>query len=390
MGSKTFSHFIPESHLRKDQSRPAFWVNGPEEIDACVRRILSKGTWETIGKSAGGRDIKAYFLGEPRRHKPTTTGSGAYGAYNMEALMGSDPDFRVFVSIAGVHGSEFEGIVQAINMISILETGKDLRGKPWPEISKLAGEIRRIIIIPIMNVDGRARLPFFIEPYMGTSGKVHQYLTLGAWMDGRLIGWPECKEHIPLDFSKVRFPGAYPNDNGVNIQHDDFFGQPQPETRRLLDLLRREGADLTLNWHTGAPLENYYTRLHREFIHPSLDLHFREIYRRIHTRLTKEGLQSTNDVELEADPDLAPIGTFNLDTAINLHSGALPILIEQACHGRSGTNRNGEVVEPDLDRILDEGLYTNIEAMRYLVETGGRIKWTPKGWFDFQSNKSKL
>ena len=32
------------------------------------------------------------------------------------------------------HGGEIEGIVGLVNLIAVLETGADLRGKAWPEI----------------------------------------------------------------------------------------------------------------------------------------------------------------------------------------------------------------------------------------------------------------
>ncbi len=35
--------------------------------------------------------------------------------------------------MSSVHGGEFEGIVGTVNLISVIETGKDLRGKEWPE-----------------------------------------------------------------------------------------------------------------------------------------------------------------------------------------------------------------------------------------------------------------
>ncbi len=37
-----------------------------------------------------------------------------------------------------VHGGEFEGIVGAVNLLAVLETGKDLRGRDWPEIAGAA------------------------------------------------------------------------------------------------------------------------------------------------------------------------------------------------------------------------------------------------------------
>lgn len=372
---KKHSFAIPARFIRDDQSHDKFWATSPEQIETIFAEIVRKGEVRTIGHTAGGRPIRAYFLGKARAYQPTTTPSGAYGTYDIANLYGPKPAPLCLATFAGIHGSEFEGIAQIMNFISVLETGHDLKGKQWPAISEFAKSIDRFIAIPLVNVDGRARIPFDLEADMGSSNEAHSYLTTGAWADGSLIGWPDCKRYIPLPFDKVAFPGAYPNDAGVNIQHDDFFANPQPETRALLDLLAKERPDLTLNWHTGAPIENWYTRLHRPFNHRSLTPAFDTLYRQVHVRLTREKLQGSSDEALESDPAGAPVSTFNLDTVINLHSGALAVLVEQACHGFSGTDRQGNCVKPDIARIVDEGLYTHEETLRFIVETGGRCNW---------------
>ena len=133
--------------------------------------------------------------------------------------------------MASVHGGEFEGIVGIVNLIAVLETGADLRGRAWPGITAAASALDRIILIPILNADGRSRVPLRMGVHRGTDHTVAEYFNTGGHPDGSLIGWPDCKEFIPLDFAGTQFPGGYPNDAGVNVQHDDFFGRPQPETR---------------------------------------------------------------------------------------------------------------------------------------------------------------
>jgi len=118
----------------------------------------------------------------------------------------------MYLGLAGVHGGEFEGIAGMVNLIAVLETGKDLRGKEWPEINAAAKGLDRIILIPIANVDGRARVPLRMESFQGKNETLHEYMNTGAGLDGKNIGWPQCKEFIPLDFSKTQFPGGYPND----------------------------------------------------------------------------------------------------------------------------------------------------------------------------------
>jgi hypothetical protein len=119
--------------------------------------------------------------------------------------------------------------------------------------------------------------------------------------------------------------------------------------------------------------------MHRPFVEPALDPVFDRLYAAVHRGLTKAGLQSTMDEELEADPAKAPRGVYNLDTAINLHCGALTCLIEAPCHGFTGKDRAGNPVFPDPNLLLDQQLVCHREALRFLLETGGRCVWNPEG-----------
>ena len=111
---------------------------------------------------------------------------------------------------------------------------------------------------------------------------------------------------------------------------------------------------------------------------PSLTPAFEGLYRQVHTRLVLEGLQSTLDVDIEANPAQTGMSPYNLDTALNLHCGTLSVVIESPCHGFSGTNRAGGVVIQTSDAILDAQLICHQESMKFLSETGGRWKWTGK------------
>jgi hypothetical protein len=210
--------------------------------------------------------------------------------------------------------------------------------------------------------------------HRGTDHTVQEYFNTGGKPDGTLIGWPNCKQFIPLDFSQTQFPGGYPNDAGVNIQHDDFFGKPQPETRALFDLTARERPDLILNMHTGA------TFVHplRPFCEPALTPVFESCYRRMMMSLTEAGLQRTTDVEKEADPARERMSPFNLDTALNLHCGALGVLIESPSHNFSSARRDGKPFFHTPDNLLDAQLICHQEALEFLAEIGGRSRWTPK------------
>jgi hypothetical protein len=200
-------------------------------------------------------------------------------------------------------------------------------------------------------------------------------MNTGGWSDGHLIGWPDCKVYIPLDFSRTQFPGGYPNDNGINIMHDDFLGTRQPETQALFELAARERPDLILNLHTGAGSENYYTRMLRPVAEEALTPAFNGLYRAVQTALARAGLQASGDPAVEADPAHAPRNGYNLDTALNFHCGALSVVVESPSHGYAGKDQRANEVRQSADRLLDAELVVQEEAVKYLVDTGGRARW---------------
>lgn len=367
-GKYTFE--LPKEFLTERKDIPSFWISTNEEIDIFIENNVKKGEVEIIGVSAGGRPIKAISYGEPRKWEGTTTFSGALGFRDVGAYRGPDHDKTVFMVVSGIHGGEFEGIAGTVNLISVIETGKDLRGKEWPEVIDLVEKIDRLVLIPIANPDGRARVPIRMQIFRGKDRIVHEYLNTGGHADGTIFGWPQIKEFIPMDFSKPGFPGGYPNDAGVNIMHDDFFGVIQPETEALFNISAREKPDITMNMHTGAD----YMNLLRPFSEQSLQPMFDSIYTRVHARLAHEGMLRTKDVQKESDPSKLRTGGFNLTSALNLHCGTLCVTVESPSHGYDryedySTSKH----TPDL--LLDSHFYCHIEAMRFLVESGGRSNW---------------
>ncbi len=365
-------------HTRKDyleepDSIPDFWVSSPPGVNRFLDHHIHRGRVMTIGLTAGGRPMRCVFYGSARKGKGTTTFSGSLGFGNVRAYLGSDHAKKVYMAMGSVHGGEFEGIVGIMNLLSVLETGKDLTGRSWPEITEAAGQLDRIILLPITNVDGRTRVPLRMMKHRGSDYTVPEYLNTGGKLDGTLIGWPQCKEFIPMDFSQVAFPGGYPNDAGVNIQHDDFLGSPQPETRALLGLTARERPDLILNLHTGTQ----FISPMRPCAEPALMPVFDGLFRTVRTRLTREQLQATDDPKREADPSRLKPSSPNIDSALNLNCGALSVTVESPSHAYSTGKRHGKPFPYTPDMIVRAHLFTHLEAMKYLAATGGRIRWAP-------------
>jgi hypothetical protein len=364
---------IPNDYLHEAQNIPPFWISTVDEVGVFLNNHVQKGVVEVIGTSAGGRPIQAVFYGQPRQGKGTTTFSGSLGFGDVGAYRGPDHNKTVYMGMAGVHGGEFEGIVGIVNLISVIETGKDLRGKDWPEITEIVAHIDRLILIPIVNPDGRARVPLRMEAYRGTDFTVAEYLNTGGKPDGTITGWPEVKKFIPVDLSLPGFPGGYPNDAGVNIQHDDFLGKRQPETQALFTLAEQEKPDLILNMHTGA----VYMIMHRPFSEPALSASFDTLFTHVQSELALNGLQNTKNPGIEADLKKVPNSVFNLDAALNMLCGALSVVVESPSHEFSGKNELGEKAILSPEMLLDGQLICHQEAMKFLVETGGRANWTP-------------
>jgi len=364
---------IPQDFLREREDIPAFWLSTVDEVNNFLKKNVHKGKVEVIGTSAGGRPVYAVLYGQPRQGKGTSTFSGSLGYGNVRVYRGPDHEKTVYMGMSGVHGGEFEGMVGTVNLISVIETGKDLRGKEWPGITALASKLDRLILIPIVNPDGRARIPIRMSLYQGTNENITEFLNTGGKPDGTLTGWPQVKEFIPADFNIPGFPGGYPNDAGVNIQHDDFLGKRQPETQALFDLTARERPDVIINMHTGA----VYMLMHRPFAETALMPVFDKLFTYVQSGLALNGLQETRDPKIEADLERVPNGVYNLDGALNLHCGALSVVVESPSHGFSGKNSKGEAAVLTPDMLLDSQLTCHQEAMRFLAETGGRSKWTP-------------
>jgi hypothetical protein len=363
---------IPADYLREPDEIPAFWVSQFDGVQQFLDQRVRTGQVRTIGTSAGGHPIRAVFYGPPREGKGTSTFSGSLGFGDVAAYRGPDHARTVYWGFGGVHGAEFEGTVGVINLISVFETGADLRGTPWPDLAAALRRIGRVVLIPIVNVDGRARVPLRMIRHRGTSDVVHEYFNCGAKLDGSNIGWPQCKEFIPLDFSRTQFPGGYPNDAGVNIQHDDFLGARQPETEALLRLAAVERPDMTMNMHTGAT----YIHPLRSFVEPVLQPRFDDYYRRVMSRLAQAGHQATADPAKEADPVRERLSPFNLDSALNLHCGSLSVLVESPAHDFSTAKKNGQPYFHTPESLLEAQLICHHEALGYLADTGGRSRWT--------------
>jgi len=222
---------------------------------AAMEQVLgdaTKGEVGTIGRSVGGRDIRAIRYGElePVEHRANL--SSALAGRQPQAFFGGETRKKqVLLITAAMHGGEMESIAGVLNLVSLLETGSDLKGQQWPDLTS-AAEHLRLIIVPCLNPDGRARIPAD-DPTVWSEEEFEKYRH-GLHGDGTPITWPACKVPHPRDPAQDGFLGGYYNDAGVNALHGVFFSpQIAPETHAALELALAETPDMVLDLHSCGP-----------------------------------------------------------------------------------------------------------------------------------------
>lgn len=236
------------------ETMPVYWKTTLQDVEDTVK-LVKKGKVTLAAKSAGGRPIYMVEYGKSNLPKGTANLSSAMGASDYSSYADkSGADYNPTVLIVGcVHGGEFEGTSAVLNLIKLIETGTDYAGNPNEELVQLS-EKTHLIIIPIANPDGRNRVPF--DSFVGKTFQDLRYYGQGTWKDGTLCGWPGCKQKHPIK-EYVGHLGSYFNDDGINMMHENFFGQVSTGTRLVLDICDREAPDFSILLHGGDNCVNH-------------------------------------------------------------------------------------------------------------------------------------
>jgi hypothetical protein len=326
-----------------------------QDISDALERSEKGESWE-IGKSAGGRPIWAIAYGEKEPVEHSANLSSALAAGRPEAFFGDHRREKPVLLIhAAAHGAEMEGIAATLNLVSVMETGADLKGQEWPGLAAARG--MRLVIVPCLNPDGRARVPAD-DPTVWTEDEVEQYRH-GLHADGSRIGWPECKVPHPRDPEADGVLGAYFNDAGVNPLHGVFLSPTvAPETHSIMALALDETPDCVLDMHScsagpffivgGGALPERLSR--RQFY---IDGFFRDLMRQrlgVHRPWTTEGGE----------------GVLTLDTAYYHLCHALPLVFEST----DGT-------DPERPFSHEQIVDSQLIAIEALVTIGTREGFRP-------------
>ena len=304
-----------------------FWKSRLSDVDAAVKDV-KKGSARVLAKSAGGRDVHLVAYGEKNDLKSTANYNSACGGNDPASYARKDGAQRPTVFFLGpVHGQEFEGTAGLVNLIRIAETGRDWRDREWKELAANLARCR-VLIVPSGNPDGRARCSY--DSWVGEEMDTHERIGMGVRPDGNNYTWPHIKRFHPMRGAVVGKLGAYWNDDGVNLMHDDWFEPMAPETKAFFRLAKEEAPDyiVSLHSHGSSPSVEptaYAPRTVKETL--------KELGDRVQKRYADSGLpHRPGGPKAEEDGLKFPPPSFNLTSALHFACGAVT-LVHETCVG---------------------------------------------------------
>jgi hypothetical protein len=340
---------------------PDFWRSRISDVDRAIATV-KKGHARLLAKSAGGRNIHLVAWGEPDKLPSTANYNSACGGGDPASYRRKDGRQKPVVLLLGpVHGQEFEGLAGLNNFVHVAETGRDLRGREWPGITANLQKLR-VVIVPLANPDGRARCP--VDSWMGHDMDQYVLVSMGTSGDGTGYKWPVVKRFHPMRGAALGKLGAYFNDSGVNLMHDEWFAPMAPETRALLKLAIDEAPDFIVSLHShGSSPSVEPTAYVTEAVKKSIQ----EFGARLYARYAKAGLPArTAPPPVRPDGALFPPPSFNLASALHHACGAVSLVHECTAGIMSG-------MRLELDGLLDVEMILFDELLQYAVENP--VRW---------------
>ena len=338
------------------QSLPEFWKSRVEDVEEAIASA-HVGSVRVVARTPGGHKVHMVAYGPSTNYDSQANYMSATGARNP-AYYADKPDAGppVVYIVGTPHGQEVENVVGTVNLMRVGETGADWRGKQWPRLAASMRECRTLIV-PLSNPDGRARCVH--DSFVGLPVDEMTRVGQGTREDGSLYGWPGAKAVHPMR-GDVGLLGAYFNDDGINLMHDDFFNPMADETRGVLGVARDEAPDYIINLHShgAAPMilsTAYVPRLHKE-----ITAQFGE---RLQARLESGGLPAGGPPGVSEDGESYPPPSFNLTSALHHVCGAVSLLHE-CCHGV----REDRYPDATHDEILDIQLILFEELLTFALE----------------------
>lgn len=338
---------------------PAYWKSRFEDVTAAVREVRT-GKTSVLAQSPGGRPVHLVSYGVAERIRGTANFNSAAGGRDLMAYARKDGKQKPVVLLLGpVHGQEFEGIAGLVNLIQVAETGRDHRGREWPELAANIGRCR-VLIVPCGNPDGRVRCEF--DSWVGEELRVHERAGMGVKPDASNLTWPLVKQIHPMRGQQVAKLGAYWNDAAVNLMHDEWFDPMAPETVAFFRLAREEAPDFIVSLHSHASLPSIEPTA---YVPPAVKQTIKAIGDRVQKRYAGAGLPNRGVGPAPIDEGRSfPPPSFNLCSALHHACGAVAFVHESNIGVRTPPYK-----PVSHDQLLDLQMLLYDELLRFAVET---------------------
>jgi len=202
-----------------------FWPSRLEEIAGQISGLRRCET-EIIGQTAGGRDITGVTWTVKR------------------------PEETVGI-IGGAHGHEPGGPAAVMNIIHVLETGRDLKGKTWPGLREAARRLN-FAIIPVLNVDGRLR---GLDSFVGLPEQRVRDNSAGVFKKG----FEDTQVVDRVEPEKMELLGARFNDAGRDLWHESHGETIETtENRSALAFFERADVGCLVDLHARSKCHLFY------------------------------------------------------------------------------------------------------------------------------------
>ena len=363
--------YIPsEEWIAQQAQAPDWWKGDVADVEEVVKTVR-RGRVRLGCQSPGGRNVYVVEYGAPNEQHRTATYSSALGARSIHYYSDkTDPDYRPCVFFIGcVHGGEFEGTVAILNLIQLLETGKDFAGNENADLVALAEQCH-LILIPCVNPDGRSHFPF--KSALGMDYTPFRYYDQGMWLDGTMCDWPQVKKIHPIK-DHVKYLGGYFNDDGINLMHDNFFNPMAKEVRLMLDVAYENAPDFIINFHGACGCNSSFCD--GVYLYTSLREEVETLEFRIHDACGAEGIPFTARKKDFTNLRTTKPTSVNLTWALHHVCGGISLTHESQQGVINNPPSNGCTEwGPDYWHIYREHMICMAETIRFTKERLERQK----------------
>ncbi|MGW8182064.1 MAG: hypothetical protein ACWGQW_25320, partial [bacterium] len=129
-----------------DRDLPEFWVGDVNRLPARLGKV-KQGRVRAIAVTPGGRPVYLVSYGLKEVIPSGANFNSAVGGLQPSAYMDKDSRERPVILFVGpVHGQEVEALTGLVNLINVMETGRDLRGHEQSRLRDLGFRCRLLII----------------------------------------------------------------------------------------------------------------------------------------------------------------------------------------------------------------------------------------------------